>query len=124
MPTYPEIDPQKAHAKIAEFRIIDVREPHEFEGPSGHIRGAELVPLDTLSASAEPVDALRGSEPVLLVCRSGRRSGIACELLQQRGISDVANLAGGMIEWTRLGLPVECEPQASDAPRPGDPEAQ
>jgi len=50
----------------------------------------------------------------LLVCRSGNRSGKACDLLAKHGLAGGTNLAGGMIEWNRRGLPVVREP-LSDA---------
>jgi len=108
--TIPEITPAEAHQALSGTRIIDVREPHEFEGPLGHIEGAELVPLSTVADSAAK---LRGPEPLLLVCRSGKRSGMACEMLQKLGIEAVTNLAGGMIGWNRAGLPARrTEPAA------------
>ena len=61
------------------------------------------MPLGKLEAHT---DELTGSRPLLLVCRSGARSGKACERLQQLGATYVANLAGGMIAWNRAGLPV------------------
>jgi rhodanese-related sulfurtransferase len=103
---YSELDPLTANTRLAEFRIVDVREAHEFAGPLGKIAGAELVALGTVRARA---DELRGSRPLLLVCRSGARSGKACELLQQHGMIDVTNLVGGMIAWNRAALPVQRE---------------
>jgi rhodanese-related sulfurtransferase len=98
-----ELRPVRAHADIERYRVIDVREEHEFHGPLGFIDGAELVPLPTLAACA---DKLAGSRPLLFVCRSGKRSGVACETLQKLGFDDVTNLAEGMIGWNSAGLPV------------------
>jgi len=100
--SFPELSPTAAHAQLAQFRVIDVREEHEFHGPLGFVTGSELVPLSTL---AQQADKLAGAGPLLLVCRSGRRSGKACEDLQALGVEDVTNLAGGMIAWNRSGLP-------------------
>ena len=100
---FAEITPRVAHADLARYRVIDVREPHEFDGPLGAIEGAELIPLGCV---AERADELADGRPLLFVCRSGKRSGVACEALQQRGIRDVTNLAGGMIAWNRAGLPL------------------
>jgi len=98
---FEEITPERAHASLQHFRIIDVREPHELRGPLGLIEGAEPFPLATVAARA---DDLAASGPLLLVCRSGKRSGVACETLQELGIPDVTNLSGGMIAWHRAGL--------------------
>ncbi len=99
----PELDPRTAHAAIASFRILDVREDFEFEGPLGALAGAVNVPLGEVAQYAGALDA---SDHLLLVCRSGRRSETACRILRQRGMPDVTNLAGGMIAWNGAALPV------------------
>ena len=110
--SFPELAPTAAHADREGFRIIDVREEHEFHGPLGSVPGSELIPLSTV---AENVEQLSDSRPLLLVCRSGVRSGKACSALQELGIQSVANLAGGMIAWNRAGLPVvRTEPRTLD----------
>jgi rhodanese-related sulfurtransferase len=102
--SFPEIAPADAHADLERFRVIDVREDYEFHGPLGCVAGAEHIPLSTVAANAE---RLSDSPPLLLVCRSGKRSGKACETLQELGIQTVTNLDGGMIAWNRAGLPVK-----------------
>lgn len=75
-------------------RIIDVREPDEFDGELGHLKGAELVSLGELGSTASQWDR---TKPLLLVCRSGNRSGQAATLLASLGFVDLANLSGGML---------------------------
>ena len=99
----PEIAPLEAQASIDDYRVIDVREEHEFHGPLGFVEGAELAPLSTLEDKAAE---LSDSRPLLLVCRSGKRSARACGVLRELGFDDVTNLVGGMIAWNRAGLPV------------------
>jgi rhodanese-related sulfurtransferase len=99
-----EIEPAQANRRLDEFRVVDVRAAHELEGPLGRIRGAALLPLPELEARAPELPAGR---PLLLVCRSGGRSGKACQILAARGIGPVVNLAGGMIAWNRAQLPTE-----------------
>lgn len=98
-----EITAESARARLAELRVVDVREPHEFAGPLGHVPGATLVPLGTVAAQA---DAIPRDRALLVVCRSGKRSERACGILAAGG-HRVLNLAGGMIAWNRAGLPVE-----------------
>jgi rhodanese-related sulfurtransferase len=98
-----ERTPVEVHAEITRYRVIDVREADEFYGPLGTIVGAELIPLASVGEHAA---RLAGGEPLLLVCRSGRRSASACETLRELGIEDVTNLAGGMLAWGEAGLPV------------------
>ena len=100
---YEELSPEAAEPRLAALRIIDVREPHEIEGPLGIIEGALPVPLSEIEERAVE---LAGFGPLLLVCRSGKRSAAACERLFARGCRDLNNLVGGMIAWNQAGLPV------------------
>jgi sulfur dioxygenase len=45
-------------------------------------------------------------KPVVTVCRSGRRSAQATVMLSAAGLSELANVAGGMIRWRDRGLPL------------------
>lgn len=84
--------------------IVDVREPHEFNGDLGHIAGAELVPLASLSATSERWNRDR---EIVVVCRSGARSQRGCALLASAGFRHVKNLDGGMLAYVQIGLPVQ-----------------
>ena len=99
-----EIQPQALEEAAGRVQIIDVREPSEFSGALGHIRGAMLIPLGELAARAGQLPRTR---PVVAVCRSGARSAQAIAILQQAGIADAANLAGGMLRWRAEGYAVE-----------------
>jgi rhodanese-related sulfurtransferase len=77
-------------------RLVDVREPHELDGPLGHIDGVENVPLLTLLSH---VGDLNRDDPLVLICRSGRRSGEAARLLSEAGLHTVCSVEGGMIAW-------------------------
>lgn len=85
-----------------EAQLIDVREPDEWA--QGHPPQAVLIPLGELEARRSELDPAR---PVVTVCRSGRRSLTAAEILLKAGFRDVWNLAGGMIEWRAAQMPVE-----------------
>jgi rhodanese-related sulfurtransferase len=93
-----------AQADWTGARRIDVREPEEFTGNLGHVPGAELVPLATVEAAARDWDR---AAPVLVICRSGGRSGRAASALRAMGFERVYNLRGGMLAYTDLMLPVE-----------------
>jgi rhodanese-related sulfurtransferase len=83
--------------------VLDVRGPDEFSGPLGHIREAKNMPLDELSAHLP--DLVRDNRPVVVVCKTDRRSSMAAQQLQQAGMADVSVLHGGMERWRVLGLP-------------------
>lgn len=80
--------------------IIDVRTADEFA--SGHIAGAELVPLFAVPLHMSSFSRRR---PIYVVCESGARGQQASQYLDQHGY-DVRNLQGGMSAWRAAGLPV------------------
>ena len=83
-------------------QVIDVREQDEWDG--GHLAEATLMPLGELEQRRHELDP---AAPVVIVCRSGRRSLTAAEILLEAGFRDVWNLAGGMIAWRAARMPVE-----------------
>ena len=82
--------------------ILDVRGPDEFTCPLGHIREATNVPLIELPAHLH--DLVRENRPVVVVCKTDRRSSMAAQQLQKAGLSEVSVLCGGMERWRVLGL--------------------
>lgn len=83
-------------------RLIDVREPREFA--AGHAAGARNIPLDQVGARLDEISA---DGPVLLICRSGHRSGQAQEMLRRQGRTNTYNVTGGTAAWQAAGLPME-----------------
>ncbi|MDX2226735.1 MAG: rhodanese-like domain-containing protein [Verrucomicrobiae bacterium] len=78
------------------FRLIDVREPGEFE--LARIPRAELIPLSVFAQKAP--EALRPEEEIVLVCHHGGRSMQALMWLKNRGYLHLKNLAGGIEQWS------------------------
>jgi rhodanese-related sulfurtransferase len=83
--------------RCGDLRLIDVRTPQEWA--EGHAPGAEHCPLDDL----DPAD-IATDRPLLLICRSGRRSGLAADRLA--ATHDVTNISGGLQAWSDDDLPV------------------
>jgi glyoxylase-like metal-dependent hydrolase (beta-lactamase superfamily II) len=81
-----------------DLRLVDVREAQEWN--EGHIEGAELVPLAGLAGKSGdwPRD-----KPIVVVCRSGARSGRAAQQLENAGFTRVASLRGGVLAWANEG---------------------
>jgi glyoxylase-like metal-dependent hydrolase (beta-lactamase superfamily II)/rhodanese-related sulfurtransferase len=100
----PEIQSDWLCEHLEDVLLIDVREPDEFRGELGHIKGAELVPLQALVGRAA---ALPHDRPIVTVCRSGGRSGKAALQLMDLGFARVGSLAGGTRAWVSRALPVE-----------------
>jgi len=100
------ISPQQLAELLASnkpFKLIDVRTPAEFG--EVHVTSARNLPLDRLDPAAVAAEA--GSEgPIYFICKSGGRSGKACEKLIASGFSDVISVDGGTTACEAAGLPV------------------
>jgi rhodanese-related sulfurtransferase len=99
-----DVEPALLHDHLSDASIVDVREPQEFTGDLGHIPGARLTPLATVEVAARQWDP---EKDIVLVCRSGGRSGQAARALVRLGFTRVMNLRGGMIAYNAEKLPVE-----------------
>ncbi|MCL4249046.1 MAG: rhodanese-like domain-containing protein [Anaerolineae bacterium] len=98
-----DIQSTEAQARLQSVQapyVLDVRTPGEYR--QGHIDGAVLIPLDELDRRIQEVPADR---EILVVCRSGARSGIATSQLRAAGYN-AFNLSGGIMSWMRSGLPM------------------
>lgn len=98
-----EIAPGWVASHAGEARLIDVREADEFSGPLGHVPGSELVPLAMVEAASATWEK---DAPLVLICRSGGRSGKAALLLEAKGFTRVASMRGGMLAWNDLRSPI------------------
>jgi uncharacterized membrane protein YdjX (TVP38/TMEM64 family)/rhodanese-related sulfurtransferase len=85
--------------------VIDVRGPDEFVGPLGHIASARNIPLPELPRRVAELGS-PSEAPVVLVCKTDKRSAAAAALLDAAGFRDVKVLRGGMVRWNEAGLPV------------------
>jgi rhodanese-related sulfurtransferase len=77
------------------IRLIDVREPYEYEEFN---LGGKLIPLGELAANLSDLEAIKDDE-IVIHCRSGKRSAAACAFLSGMGFSHIKNLQGGIIAW-------------------------
>ena len=84
--------------------VLDVREEKEFNG--GHILNAKLIPFNKLAGRIGELERNR-AQAIVVMCRSGQRSTLACVLLGKQGFEQAYNLAGGVQAWQKSGLPLE-----------------
>lgn len=78
------------------INLIDCREPHEY---AEFNLGGKLVPLGKIQTmQTEDLDDLKDDE-VIIYCRSGNRSGMACMVLDQMGFKNTVNVTGGVLAW-------------------------
>ena len=88
-----------------DLTIIDVRGGDEFIGPLGHIPSALNIPLGELPLQLTEINA-RMDQPVILVCKTDKRSAQAAKLLGNASFQDLQVLRGGMEQWNRNGFEI------------------
>ena len=82
--------------------VLDVRTPQEYA--EGHVPGAVNVPYDQLASRLAEVPK---DKDVVLYCKSGRRAGIAADVLAANGYTRLSHLEGDMPAWAAKGHAVE-----------------
>ena len=93
-----EISVQELKDKLdagEDFQLIDVREDFEYE--TSNIGGL-LIPLGGILIET---DKIAKDKPVVVMCRSGKRSAAAIMQLEQQGFTNLSNLQGGMLAWAQ-----------------------
>lgn len=103
-PSYQQISQQEAKEMMdsQEVILLDVREQEEYD--EGHIPGAVLLPVGTISEETAAAVIPEQEDTVLVYCRSGNRSKTAAAALAQLGYTEVYEF-GGINTW-----PYETEP--------------
>lgn len=94
-----------ALAERSDILLVDIREPYEYDAM--HIDGAVNVPRGILETACEydyeetlPELADARAREIVLICRSGKRSVLAADVLQQMGYRNVKSLQTGMRGWS------------------------
>jgi rhodanese-related sulfurtransferase len=88
--------------------VLDVRTPEEYI--TGHLPGAVNIPHDQIAARLAEVPK---DKTVVLYCRSGKRAGVAAEVLAENGYTKLQHLEGDMPAWIEKGRPVETPKDAT-----------
>ena len=104
-----QISPQELNQKLLEgswraLDVLDVRREGEWQ--AGHIAEVQCRALDTFPQGLPAMDRER---PVVVHCKGGYRSMIACSLLERAGHGNVINVAGGFDAWHAAALPEVAE---------------
>ncbi len=79
--------------------LIDVREPGEWA--IARIEGAELIPMGSVAASLQHIEAKADESNVVVYCHHGVRSLQVVSWLRQQGVAGCYSLAGGIDRWSR-----------------------
>ena len=83
--------------------VVDVRPMADFN--KGHIIGARNIPMSGLMKQLGQLERYK-EKPLIISCRSGAQSGVACKQLRKEGFARVYNLRGGIMAWTNDGMPI------------------
>jgi len=84
--------------------VLDVREEGEYK--LGHILNSRQIPLGKLNERIGELEKYK-ENPIVVVCRTGSRSAVACAVLGKHGFTQAYNLAGGVTAWQKTNLPLE-----------------
>ena len=93
-----EISVQELQEKLEnkeDFQLIDVREDFEYEMSN---LGGLLIPLGGILIETEKNEK---EKPVVVMCRSGKRSAVAIMQLENQGFTNLYNLLGGITAWAQ-----------------------
>jgi len=79
----------------AEITIVDVREPAEYR--FNRIPHAVSIPIGELE---NRMNELNTEQHIHVICHTGHRSDMACQMLADQGFKNVTNVKEGMSVWT------------------------
>jgi rhodanese-related sulfurtransferase len=80
--------------------LIDVREPGEFQ--TARIEGAELIPMRTVPAALQQLEAKTDKGALVVFCHHGVRSLQVVNWLREQGVPACQSMAGGIDQWSIL----------------------
>ncbi|MEX2131097.1 MAG: MBL fold metallo-hydrolase [Pseudohongiellaceae bacterium] len=98
-----EISPQWVAAHMNTIHVLDVRTRVEIEEEGVMIDGAQMIPINELR---DRLGEVQTDKPIMTICRSGKRSVLAYNILKAAGKAQVASINGGLLRWKDEGLPL------------------
>lgn len=84
--------------------ILDVRTPGEYS--RGHLQNSVLIPVQKLQVRLGDLAAYKDRE-ILIYCATGNRSTVASKILIDNGFKQIANMRGGIYDWSKKNYPVK-----------------
>jgi rhodanese-related sulfurtransferase len=96
-----EMTPRQVHEYLETTTnnplLLDVRENWEYD--ICHIKGSELIPMQTIPKQLDDLDPNR---EIIVVCHHGVRSRMVVQFLEQAQFKNVSNLSGGVAAWAQV----------------------
>ena len=80
------------------LHFVDVREDHEFA--QARIQGATLIPMNTVPANLQSLEAKADEALLAVYCHHGVRSMNVVNWLRRQGIENAVSIAGGIDRWS------------------------
>jgi rhodanese-related sulfurtransferase len=96
-----EVTPQDVKQRIdagEKLHLIDVREPHEFA--QARIEGGELIPMRSVPAELQSLDARADEGTLIVYCHHGVRSLNVVNWLREQGVEACQSMTGGIDAWS------------------------
>jgi rhodanese-related sulfurtransferase len=102
------VTPEEMQAilETEDMQLVDVRTPKEYK--EGHIKNSQNIDYNSPTFD-EDISKLDKTKPVILYCKSGKRSAKCSEKLIKAGFEKIYELEGGITEWKFKGLEVIVE---------------
>jgi rhodanese-related sulfurtransferase len=96
-----EISVQEVKLRIdagEKLHLIDVREPHEYA--QARIEGSSLIPMRSVPAELQNLEARAGEGALIVYCHHGVRSLNVVNWLREQGVEACQSMAGGIDAWS------------------------
>jgi len=96
-----EITPQETRSCLdggVRVLLIDCREPHEHA--VCRIEGAHLIPMNTVPARLQEIDAAAEEARIIVYCHHGVRSLSVVSWLRRQGVESCQSMTGGIERWS------------------------
>ena len=84
-----------------ELTVLDVRRENEWN--EGHLKEAMRIYLGHLPKQTDQLDP---NKPIVVICKTGKRSSFGTSILLKAGFKNVYNCLGGMEAWKKAGFPL------------------
>lgn len=82
-----------------DVQLIDVRTANEYA--EGHIKNAQNIDVLQAASFKEQIQNLDKEKPIMVYCRSGKRSAKAANILEENGFKNIVDLDGGYLAWKK-----------------------
>ena len=102
MPLPLEVTPAEVKRRLdagESLTLIDVREPVEFQTAS--IAGSQLIPMNSVPAALQSLEANADESTLIVFCHHGMRSLNVVNWLRQQGVESCQSMSGGIEQWSR-----------------------